>query len=489
MPPGLTSPVAHSSQPSPAAAFANVLIATPDTGGSLADSTTAQAETSHFCFSHHREAELLMHYLDVVFHLQFRFHVPSIASGGRGWLLWLLTETKPLYHAALSLGALHQHSLLSREVRDQRYRDTFEELHDHHSRAIKELAIFMQKGYDASSAANQGRIWNLKILACGVQLISFQLFQGGTNHWQTHLTSLARWMHAIAQDSNSSSNPYLTAEANPSEMRNGCCSGELENTAEKYLTGAILWFDIVAGASTGKAPLMGHLHDSLLRGCNIDLSNIMGCSNWVALLISDVSALQERKDDATRRDALNMWELFGDGEKIRQQLSNGIAELRAENEAEVARHGITGIVLDGIKHGRAVKRGVTLVFACATQVYLNATVMGADPSRNEIKTTVVETVEALQSLRVMCDPQAPRSLVWPICIAGSMAEDPSLQEYFRMLIAGLGDQAHDFGNSMTVLRIIETCWAQRQSQTPGSEPREFSWRTAMEAKGERVLLV
>jgi hypothetical protein len=54
----------------------------------------------------YREAELIMHYMDAVFPLQFRFYIPE--ARGRGWLLWLLVQSRPLYHAALSLSALHQ---------------------------------------------------------------------------------------------------------------------------------------------------------------------------------------------------------------------------------------------------------------------------------------------------------------------------------------------------------------------------------------------
>jgi hypothetical protein len=54
----------------------------------------------------YREAELIMHYMDAVFPLQFRIHVPD--ARGRGWLLWLLVQSGPLYHAALSLSAFHQ---------------------------------------------------------------------------------------------------------------------------------------------------------------------------------------------------------------------------------------------------------------------------------------------------------------------------------------------------------------------------------------------
>jgi hypothetical protein len=56
-----------------------------------------------------KEAELLMHYLDYVFPLQFPFYKHSAISGGRGWLLSLLLQLEPLYHAALSLSCYHMH--------------------------------------------------------------------------------------------------------------------------------------------------------------------------------------------------------------------------------------------------------------------------------------------------------------------------------------------------------------------------------------------
>jgi len=72
---------------------------TPDESSKQTLSTTPTPSGTRLLFGHDREFELLMHYLDHVFALQFRFHSPSVASGGRGWLLWLLNDTLPLRHA------------------------------------------------------------------------------------------------------------------------------------------------------------------------------------------------------------------------------------------------------------------------------------------------------------------------------------------------------------------------------------------------------
>jgi C6 transcription factor Pro1 len=61
------------------------------------------------------ETELLMHFLDVVFPLQYPMYRSGITEGGRGWLLSLLFHTKPLYHAALALSSYHRGSVLLAE--------------------------------------------------------------------------------------------------------------------------------------------------------------------------------------------------------------------------------------------------------------------------------------------------------------------------------------------------------------------------------------
>jgi hypothetical protein len=55
---------------------------------------------------------LLTNFLDNVFPLQYPMYKPGILDGGRGWLLSLLLQTKPLYDAALALSAYHRRTVL-----------------------------------------------------------------------------------------------------------------------------------------------------------------------------------------------------------------------------------------------------------------------------------------------------------------------------------------------------------------------------------------
>jgi C6 transcription factor Pro1 len=51
------------------------------------------------------ESNLLMTFLDDVLPRQYPMHKSTVSHGGRGWLLNLLINVKPLYHAALALSA------------------------------------------------------------------------------------------------------------------------------------------------------------------------------------------------------------------------------------------------------------------------------------------------------------------------------------------------------------------------------------------------
>ena len=54
------------------------------------------------------ESFLLMYFIDNVFPLQYPMYEAGNTHEGRGWLLSLLLNTKPLFHAALALGAYHR---------------------------------------------------------------------------------------------------------------------------------------------------------------------------------------------------------------------------------------------------------------------------------------------------------------------------------------------------------------------------------------------
>jgi len=119
------------------------------------------------------DAELLMHYLDHVFPLQFPFYKPSVAAGGRGWLLSILTTTKPLYHAAISLAAYHRQSILCRDSASKDHGLDLEFLERQYARALSELGQYLAKIGDKNEARTQ--VENIDVLSCLAMLISLEV--------------------------------------------------------------------------------------------------------------------------------------------------------------------------------------------------------------------------------------------------------------------------------------------------------------------------
>jgi hypothetical protein len=121
------------------------------------------------------EATMLMNYLDHVFPLQFNCYTPPVVELGRGWLLALLTRTKPLFHAALALSCLYMHSELMKKKQEQNrcIKAQWERMNTHHALAFQELQVQISAIKDGAKDGNLQE--NIEILACIVQLISFEV--------------------------------------------------------------------------------------------------------------------------------------------------------------------------------------------------------------------------------------------------------------------------------------------------------------------------
>jgi hypothetical protein len=119
------------------------------------------------------QANLLMHYLDHVFPLQFQLYNPPISDGGRGWLLSILLRNKALCHAALSLAAYHLASSHCTGPLECGKRYVLEVLEKRRNLAIAELRIDLDKFHEEEQANNLER--NVEVLACIVLLITLEV--------------------------------------------------------------------------------------------------------------------------------------------------------------------------------------------------------------------------------------------------------------------------------------------------------------------------
>lgn len=260
-----------------------------------------------------------------------------------------------------------------------------------------------------------------------------------------------------------------------------------EDKASNFYSGAILWFDILASASTGKKPYLYANHHRLLGSRNplVSLEGLTGCENSIMILIGELAALQEFKTECLSRGQLSIWTIT---EKARWILDS--------LEQEISR-------LDEIFHlrmaaGRSEPEAgqdldvniVTNIFACAAVVQTHQVVCGFYPLLSEIKSSIARTIVAMQRIKVSDVGQLARSLVWPSCVAGCLADEEQ-QVFFRGFLQAGSTDAHGFGNCQTATEVLETCWGRRAERLARGEvgEEEGDLRKAMDELGYSLLLV
>lgn len=119
-------------------------------------------------FQTFREAELLMHYLDRIFMIQFPYYTEKGSLTSRGWLFWRLTKKGPLRQAALTLAAFHRQTLSEHGA------DALERLMlFYHTSSMRELRAVVSRRQVSRSAARHDE-W-IEFMACGTALISFEV--------------------------------------------------------------------------------------------------------------------------------------------------------------------------------------------------------------------------------------------------------------------------------------------------------------------------
>jgi hypothetical protein len=101
----------------------------------------------------------------------------------------------------------------------------------------------------------------------------------------------------------------------------------------------------------------------------------------------------------------------------------------------------------------------TRVWAHAALLYLFVVVSGWQPSRFDVRYHVHQIIELLKYQ--ISPPALLRTMVWPFCVAGCLAE-ASQEVYFREMVQALQPPSV-FGTAYKALEIMENVWHNRDS--------------------------
>ncbi|KAH7159541.1 fungal-specific transcription factor domain-containing protein [Dactylonectria estremocensis] len=372
-----------------------------------------QAATENTNF---REAQHIVHYLDYIFPLQYPYYVDDPDLGGRGWLFWLLTKSPPLRQAALTLSALHQHTVSHYRAESQE-----SELIQYHTKALQELRQVLSRREVEGFASNREE-W-VEFVAGGLALISFEVFQGGICNWEPHVSALGS----------------ILAEPTPSELQ--LQPAELSRAeselvggiaiAQKFQVANLLWFDILACTSTGASPRTPYRQ--WLNVPEVDMSRVMGCQNWMMAIIGDISSL------SAMASSLQVETMHSSIQSLEERIYRGLDALDSEPVIPSARK----------------SRLVTRIFATTALVQLFTIDASPRILATDSEVAITRVIDAIDQLP---NDVSLRGLTWPITVVGCLARAEQ-QDFFEKILEGILKQPNSaFSNCGTVLRVIRHCW-------------------------------
>lgn len=229
------------------------------------------------------------------------------------------------------------------------------------------------------------------------------------------------------------------------------------NQGLEFLVVTVIWFDLFACVSTGRVPSLPYHRWLQIPGLN--MADLMGCQNWVMLVIGDLAHFGAWKEQQEKNGLLSVRELAGRGQEIEKRLETGLESLDLARVRPLHPHCPAGFDLfQGYDDPESMSNWVTRLFALACLVLLHTVVSGPLPVLPEIQSAISRSIIALQN--------KPRTYsltgsVWALCVIGCMAQ-PHTRPFFDNLMTDLVRRAGRCGNSATVLKIMRKCWEMQE---------------------------
>lgn len=252
----------------------------------------------------------------------------------------------------------------------------------------------------------------------------------------------------------------------------------------------VMWMDIFAAVSQRTTPRFMRLYPVLF---NVGLTSRMmattnGASNEVMLAFAEIANLACWKEE--NKLSLSMRDLVTRADTIEQSLRQADlsvppplaqANITPIFEEPGPLPTIEGAILneETIMTDSARRELAGRVFQQAALLYLHTVVSGCNPHVPEIQAAVYAMMELLQGLP---SSDVDRSLVFPICLAGCLADLQVQRTFFSQRLEQKGSPV---GNVGMALLLMTEVWARRDA----SGGQVVSWQDVMKELGHDLLLV
>jgi hypothetical protein len=442
----------------------------------------------------------LMFYLDQLLPFLFPFYRPSPLQGGKAWILEMMTS-RPVVRQVILCQSFYFISLARGVAENDAIWD---KLLTQTGSAFEILRQALQL-IDGSSITEHlhGAV---RIMASIMQVQRFEIAILSFHNCQAHLDAALALFRQIldssgtidAVESGSSFN-FILNRLGPTTwnlpFNDSVRIPSAEQAAFRFSSALLIFDDIIASTVRQEQPRLRDYQRGLLtnlKGANheleplIDLETVVGCQNWALLQISDIAVLDAWKQQCIRSGNLDVMELVHRAVDIKASLETRLVRLENDDSLPPQQGSsfLDALAPDGShqwKRGVSQSQLVTKVWAHAALLYLSVVVSGWQPANTEVCNHVDQIVELLT--RQISPLAMLRTMTWPFCVAGCLAE-PAQQHHFRQMVEALQPPSI-FGTIRKALELMENAWSSRNAEDAGY--RDLA--TCFRSQGDLVLLV
>ena len=408
---------------------------------------------------------LLAFYLENLLPFLFPFYRPSLLEGGRAWIFELMISSPVVRQATLCQSlyffSLARGSADHNEVWAQVLTQTTDAL------GILRQALQVIEG----SGVEEHLHGAVRIMASIMQMQRFEIAVSSFHNWQNHLNAalalfeqllhsatgpreIAACFEDVVNRLGSSSSSSWTRPSETGQIPSA------EQAAFRFSSTVIIFDDVIASTALGEQPKLYGYHQSLLS-CQkgiyvapIDLESVVGLNNETLLCIGEISALQAWKQGCKVVGNVDVVELVYRGTTIKESLVAQLIRLETGSQPGTRK---SGSLLDNFTPLLSQSSSVSRVWAHAALIYLSTVASGWQPDNDEVRYHISRVIELLQS---QDSPTVLRTMVWPFCVAGCLAE-PAQEASFRGLVNNL-QPASIFGTLHKSLEIMENVWRTKE---------------------------
>lgn len=443
---------------------------------------------------------LLTFYLEQLFPFLFPFYRPPLLEGGRAWVLEMMISSPVVRQAALcqssyffSLAREAGDGSLAWEAMLQQTGDVFGVLRE--SLQVIEGSGVMEHIHGA-----------VRIMSSILQVQRFEVAVLSFSNCWAHLNA-ARVLFVQLLDGSSTAQPMDPNSRFKAVMdRLGPPSWiepaqlpimSAEQAAFRFSSALLILDDIIASTVLQEEPMLLEYHHSLICGSAmlesaVDLEAVVGCQNWALLQIGQIAALDAWKQQCKSAGSLDVMELVGRATTIKDTLETHLRQLDMDPVPVPSAGGTSLLDIFSADYGGPRENAIatapssqtilaTRVWAHAALAYLSVVVSGWQPASTDVRHHVGRVLELLTC--ELSPSSLLRTMVWPFCVAGCLAE-PSQEEHLRDMVEAL-QPASVFGTLRKALEIMEGIWRTRDAVDSSSRDLAACFRS----QGGLVLLV